>query len=143
MKEVVSGFTQQQVDEAMQGIRNTIVGNDMPDTDVLELTEKVDDDIKKQEVSDDAFIDVLDKALGGAKEINEMLKPNVINESQHAMRQLVDVAHKKSSTEKGKHSALEELIIEALKPQLSAWMNDNLPGIVHDIVEKEIKKLVP
>ena len=38
---------------------------------------------------------------------------------------------------------LEELIIEMLKPQLSDWLNKNLPDIVNNIVQREIKKLIP
>ena len=38
---------------------------------------------------------------------------------------------------------LEELIIEMLKPQLSEWLNKNLPDIVNNIVQREIRKLIP
>lgn len=38
---------------------------------------------------------------------------------------------------------LEALVVEALKPELSAWLDKNLPILVTHIVEKEIKKLLP
>lgn len=38
---------------------------------------------------------------------------------------------------------LEELVVEALKPELSAWLDKNLPTLVTHIVEKEIRKLLP
>jgi len=38
---------------------------------------------------------------------------------------------------------LEDLVIESLKPIMADWLNANLPGIVQQMVEKEIKKIVP
>ena len=38
---------------------------------------------------------------------------------------------------------VEDIIIELIKPQLSDWLNKNLPALVTSVVEKEIKKLVP
>lgn len=38
---------------------------------------------------------------------------------------------------------LEDLVIETLKPMLSEWLNENLPVIVEDLVQKEIRKLIP
>ncbi len=40
-------------------------------------------------------------------------------------------------------NTLEDLTIEALKPLLSEWLNQNLPVIVKQVVEKEVKKLLP
>ena len=33
-------------------------------------------------------------------------------------------------------------MLEALKPMLKAWLDENLPLIVHKIVEKEVKRIV-
>lgn len=38
---------------------------------------------------------------------------------------------------------LEGLIIETMKPMLADWLNKNMAVIVREIVEKEIRKLVP
>lgn len=40
-------------------------------------------------------------------------------------------------------NTVEDLVIECLKPMLSAWVDKNLPVLVERIVEKEIKKLLP
>lgn len=40
-------------------------------------------------------------------------------------------------------TTVEDLVIEILKPQLSEWLNQNLPALVKHVVEKEIKKLIP
>jgi len=38
---------------------------------------------------------------------------------------------------------LEDLVVESLKPMMSDWLNHNLPIIVQQIVEKEIRKILP
>ena len=38
---------------------------------------------------------------------------------------------------------VEDLVMDMLKPILKEWMDANLPNLVQNIVEKEIKKLVP
>jgi len=146
-------LTQQQVSDAMRGIREAISSNEAPNTDVLELTEKVPSDEqdcgiaseKKTEVAkEDPFISILDDALNKKGEFDEgLIKPQIINKSQDVMRQFIDATSKKSSVDKREHSALEALVIDALKPHLSVWLNNHLPEIVQNIVEKEIKKLVP
>lgn len=40
-------------------------------------------------------------------------------------------------------NTVEDLVVEAIKPMLSEWLNKNLPTIVKEAVEKEIRKLVP
>ena len=40
-------------------------------------------------------------------------------------------------------ATLEDLIVESMRPMLSEWMDNNLSTIVEDIVQKEIKKILP
>ncbi len=40
-------------------------------------------------------------------------------------------------------TTLEDLVIEAIRPYLSEWMDKNLATIVKQLVEKEIKHLIP
>ena len=42
-----------------------------------------------------------------------------------------------------KDEIIEELVKESLKPELKKWLNKNLPIIVRQLVEKEIKKIIP
>lgn len=37
---------------------------------------------------------------------------------------------------------IEDLVLESLKPMLKGWLDQNLPGMVERIVEREIRKLV-
>ncbi len=38
--------------------------------------------------------------------------------------------------------SMEDWILKLLKPQLSEWIEENLPGMVREIVENEIKKIM-
>jgi len=40
------------------------------------------------------------------------------------------------------NKTLEEIVKELLRPMLKEWLDDNLPGLVERLVEKEIVKLV-
>ncbi len=39
-------------------------------------------------------------------------------------------------------NTVEDLVLEALKPMLKAWLDEHLPLIVQKIVEKEVKRIV-
>lgn len=39
--------------------------------------------------------------------------------------------------------SVEELVKEILRPELKKWLNDNLPAIVKQLVDNEIKKIIP
>jgi cell pole-organizing protein PopZ len=36
---------------------------------------------------------------------------------------------------------LEQLVREALRPQLKAWLDENLPGLVEKVVRQEIRRI--
>jgi hypothetical protein len=38
---------------------------------------------------------------------------------------------------------LEDFVVEMMKPQLKLWLDSHLPSLVRELVEKEIKRLVP
>lgn len=40
-------------------------------------------------------------------------------------------------------TTLEDLVIESLRPMLAEWLNDNLPTLVRNIVQKEIRHILP
>jgi cell pole-organizing protein PopZ len=74
-----------------------------------------------------------------------LLKEQVADESSETLRVLVSNiprTHVSSPYTKG-GITLEELTIEAMRPLLAEWLNENLPVIVKQIVSKEIKKLIP
>ena len=65
--------------------------------------------------------------------------------SAHALKNLVNSIPKPKvdSPLMRSGSTLEDLVVESLKPQLSEWLNENLPTIVQNLVEKEIRKILP
>jgi cell pole-organizing protein PopZ len=109
------------------------------DEDILELTEIMSD--KDKEESSESF-DADDKFNPANEE--PLISPKFASETSDILK---DFAH----TIKDKHleaatspkNALEELIIEMLRPELSKWLNENLPVLVKQLVEREIKKLMP
>lgn len=40
-------------------------------------------------------------------------------------------------------TSLEDLVIEAMRPMLADWLNENLDTVVKNLVSKEIKKIIP
>jgi len=38
---------------------------------------------------------------------------------------------------------VEDIVVEAIKPIIRQWMDDNLTHLVQGIVEKELQKLIP
>lgn len=96
---------------------------DVGEDDILELTETYDSETSSEEenlLSDDQF-DQTSKILNGFS-----AKINGDNFS-----------HKKRK----ESGALEDLVIDILKPEIKSWLNNNLQTIVRQIVEKEIKRL--
>ncbi len=129
------------VEDILKSIKGIISGhnkNNIPEEEVLELTNIIKegrkndhsikpDNVLKEENSEDYLI-----SEKSANETSNIFK-NFANKATMALH-----AGKKS-----KNLSMEELVIEMMRPQLSKWLNDNLPELVKDLVEKEIKRLVP
>lgn len=89
------------------------------DDDVLELTDVIDQDAEEL---------ISPKS---AEKVNDLFKNFT---STIKDKNLDNYASSKN--------ALEELVIEMLRPELKAWLDKNLPLLVKELVESEIKKLV-
>ncbi|AFD19318.1 DUF2497 domain-containing protein [Rickettsia slovaca] len=100
--------------------KNPIHANDSEDEDVLELTEIVNQDEEEKLIS-----------TKSAEEVGDIFK-NFTD----------TIKDKKLDNNISSKNALEELVIEMLKPELKAWLDKNLPVLVKELVEIEIKKLV-
>lgn len=76
---------------------------------------------------------------------DSLLTNNAAETSAHALKNLVNSIPKpKVETMLMRSgSTLEDLVVESLKPELSEWLNKNLPTLVQSLVEKEIRKLTP
>ncbi len=79
---------------------------------------------------------------------NSFLNEQVAKKTSQALANLVaqiSSQQVKKNTEVQKattNPSLESLVVNILTPQLTEWMNNNLPTIVEKLVEKEIKQLV-
>ncbi|AFC73952.1 DUF2497 domain-containing protein [Rickettsia montanensis] len=100
--------------------KNPIHENDSEDEDVLELTEIVNQDEEEKLIS-----------TKSAEEVGDIFK-NFTD----------TIKGKKLDNNISSKNALEELVVEMLKPELKAWLDKNLPVLVKELVEIEIKKLV-
>ena len=76
---------------------------------------------------------------------DSLLADNVVATSTQALKNLVNNIPKPKvdSLLMRSGSTLEDLVVESLKPELSEWLNKNLPTLVQSLVEKEIRKLIP
>lgn len=44
---------------------------------------------------------------------------------------------------KKRHLAIEEFILEMIRPELTSWLDKNLPVLVRSVIEQEIRRLIP
>lgn len=195
-----------QIDEALRDIRKAISSENNVRSDILELTEIVEDNIASKQPSqqisteaptslrnEEAKTDIysersedilkkIDNSVAAKKLRTSPTKPNkeediqgsipsasqaipsdhntieeqdspnrsyiaeeVAKESQDLIRSFIKATSKQSGEVVNFRSGttLEDLVIELLKPELSEWLNRNLPTIVKNVVEKEVKKLIP
>lgn len=70
--------------------------------------------------------------------------------SDKSVVETTNILHNFSEVVKGeinkgteKIKTVEDLVVEMIKPQLSGWLDKNLPSIVRALVEKEIQRLIP
>ena len=88
--------------------------------DVLELTDVIEDQDGKDLIS-----------AKPAEEVSDILK-NFTD----------TVKDKNLDSNISSKNPLEEVVMEMLKPELKVWLDKNLPSLVKELVESEIKKLV-
>lgn len=83
-------------------------------------------------------------------EIDSLLSNETLQSSSQALSALKQQANAESEQPANPDAfpvtfrsgtTLEELVMEALRPELKRWLNANLPGIVEKLVAAEIKKI--
>lgn len=79
------------------------------------------------------------------RRITKLVSDESAQESSDALRTLLKKVEKPTTNGPGFRSGttLEDLVVEMIKPKLSDWLDENLPNIVKNIVEKEVRKLIP
>ncbi|HJD67039.1 PopZ family protein [Rickettsia endosymbiont of Gonocerus acuteangulatus] len=105
--------------KSVKGVINERKNLSNEDEDILELTEIIDQD-EEELIS-----------TKSAEKVNDILKDFTST-----------IKDKNLDNNVSSKNALEELVIEMLKPELKTWLDKNLPSLVKELVESEIKKLV-
>lgn len=82
-------------------------------------------------------------------EVQQPVKPTlldekVLSETKEALSSMLKSVEKHHDSPKFRGgTTIEDLVIELLKPELKAWLNEHLPSIVKTVVEKEVRKIIP
>jgi cell pole-organizing protein PopZ len=131
------------VDEILKSVRNVMTSrinniNHDIDEEILELI-NIDDEVTENISSENSNSDDLN--LSSLHEVsskllsNESVKEttNIINDFTKTAKELL------KDQKQNDFTPLEETIIQIIRPELSKWLDNNLPIIVREIVEKEIK----
>lgn len=119
------------------------------DHSVLELTDEIEEaeasmpqpprEELRAAAQEDGKRDVL-------ADIDSLLSDETAKASAAALRSLSTASMRRESGPRPSASfrsgtTVEDLVIEALKPMLKDWLDANLPDLVRQLVEKEIRKL--
>jgi cell pole-organizing protein PopZ len=142
-----------------------------PEEDILDLTDIAEDTPSEDVLSDiDAALEPASEEAQAVEEAPEAPavepapiaeapkpapKPEIPAEtliadttaaaSSSVMKELVDIIPRPAIERKDFRSGntVEDLVLEGLKPMLKEWLDGNLEALTREIVEREIKKLLP
>jgi cell pole-organizing protein PopZ len=127
---------------------------DQSDDDVYELTSLAPEDsakdggvFLKQEKNLEQDVEQNPRKESFANQVSSLLSEKSAKETmQHfsSIKQSVNSRQQNSGQTilQGANKTVEDLTIEIMRPYLSQWLDENLPRIVKNLVEQEIKKLV-
>jgi len=116
--------------------------NEAPETDIDALTAEVDisvlDDVAPDEIIDEEPVAVSplpDQNLT-TEMSEELLEPTTQAAAKSAFSQLDAL-----TLSSGGGQTVEDLIREMLRPMLKSWLDENLPGVVEKLVQREIERV--
>ncbi len=148
----------QSIDDILDNIRSAIKQsnastnsppNDHNNYDLLELTNIIQDDgtihnLKKDcNITSSKQIQLSNKIISDSVITEKLLSDEVIAESTKDITDFVDqILRVKSFNEQWSADQLHALAVDVVKPYVQDWLNKNLPPIVREILNKEIKDLV-
>ena len=149
---------QQSIDDILNNIRSAIkdkspiqsrpVSGSAP-YDLLELTDVVQDagsilKIKKHDkIVDDQQIKLSNKIISDSLASEKLLSDEVASESAECISSFVDqLLRVKLFNDQESTGQLNKLSAEVVRPFIQDWLNENLPLIIREILEKEIKDLI-
>ncbi|NDB82148.1 MAG: DUF2497 domain-containing protein [Alphaproteobacteria bacterium] len=118
--------------------------------DILELTDSIssyiDQDLDQPESEEEAPMAIESSNSNVIKMKEKMVSEMTAEKTSALFNQLKDTVKIKTESESLKFrsgTTMEEVVSELVRPHLVEWLNQNLPSIVKNCVEKEVKKLLP
>jgi len=104
---------------------------------------------KKPDVTEDILELTEERIVGHADRASEPHKtPDAPSQARYdarseALRDFADRASNidSKSTNGNGNKSIEEFVLDILRPEISKWLKSNLPELVKQLVEKEIKRL--
>lgn len=134
------------VEEILKSIKEVINNHNSQDNDdILELTHIIDnktvlDNTKK--LSQSLCNDLNSK---NAQTVPEpLISRSTGVETTNILQNFSKIAGgREENTTDFKAKILEDLIVELLRPQLTKWLDQNLPLLVKQLVAQEIQRLMP
>lgn len=132
-KEGTKKTPEMSVEEILKSIRGIINNHkkENKEEEILELTEVINE---KKIPASEAF----------SIEEDYLISEKSAIEASNSFKNLTEKAKIASKeVKKEKNLTIEELVIAMIKPLLKEWLDTNLPSLVKNIIEKEIKRLIP
>ncbi len=132
------------------------------DSDILELTEILEEETPIEEEIVNPVEEIVEEALEEVvAPVDMVVTPSVpevdveettdtlVSEGTAAVtsaifdevKQAADSAEASDGLALRSGTSVEDLMIEAMRPMLKAWLDKNLPAVVERVVQKEVKKL--
>ncbi|MGI4775361.1 MAG: DUF2497 domain-containing protein [Janthinobacterium lividum] len=119
-----------------EGAKEVLLDED-ENEDILELTEVI------ESMSDPAPNDSQQQQNNKSSSNEPLISESTLSETSNFFKQFARTARATAQeTKKVKSLTMEEMVAQMMRPQLKIWLDKNLPLLVKELVEKEIKKLV-
>jgi len=100
--------------------------------DLEDLSSVEHDEFGEEEIIEEDIVD------------NSIISKDIAKESADQIMSFVkEVSEKDENSTLSEDITVRELVLEAVKPMLRSWLDDNLSGIVKSIISKEIKNMIP
>lgn len=131
------------VEDILKSIKQ-VINNCDDNTDVLELTDIfIDPKVTETVALQDKIEDNLNSKEDSKIFTESLMSDKSAAETSNILQNLSEVTKGEISRNTTKARTIEDLVVEMIRPQLSDWLDKNLPLLVKQLVEKEIRRMIP
>lgn len=145
-----SGTAVASAPDAMDSFDNAAITDETVEIELATMK----DNIAAEETSaeDDGFAPIeMPASQPAADDMEALISDAAAAQAKSAISELVSKAGKPATPVRASSPApsfrngdtVEDLVMEGLKPMLKIWLDENLPSLVEEIVQREIAKLIP